>query len=295
MLVVSLLILDTRLLNAETDPDIDIRLKFAIVQGDTESVKKFLDEGANANTVYDDGATPLAEAINKSGASVDIVKVLIEHGADPKVKANGISLLSLAQKKSNEELIRMLYRYAENDVELYELAIYYWNKENERSALGYADEALKLNPYNIKAWALKGSIFMAQNYYNIKYAEMAYRKAFEASLISLKANKSADNYNTAVWYALLSSDFNEALRVAKEGLLLFPEDGNLGLHGAHAMLLRGRKKEAIDFYKKAYADLQRSEKYADRAAQIMADDFAYLMRRYPDKASELKWAEEKIK
>ncbi len=295
MLVVSLLIMHASLLNADTDPDIDIRLKFAIVNSDIESVKSFLAEGANANIVYENGSTPLGEAIVKSGASIDIVKLLVEHGADPKIKANGISLLSLAQKKNDEELIRMLVHYVESDVELYELALFYCNKEEERSALEYADEALKLNPLNVKAWALKGSIFLAQNYYNIKYAEMAYHKAFEASLISLKANKSADNYKTTVWYALLSSDFNEALRVAKEGLSLFPEDGNLGLNGAHAVLLLGRKKEAIDFYKKAYADLQRSERYADRAAQVMTDDFANLMRRYPDKASELKWAEEKIK
>jgi hypothetical protein len=60
------------------------------------------------------------------------------------------------------------------------------------------------------------------------------------------------------------------------------------------MLLLGRKKEAINVYKKAYADLQRSDKYADRAAKMLVDDFAKLIRRYPDKASELKWAEEKI-
>ena len=294
VLVVSLLILHARLLNAETDPDIDIRLKFAIVQGDTESVKNFLEQGANANIVYDDGATPLGEAVNKSRASVDIVKVLIQYGADPKEKANGVSLLFLAQKKNDEELIEILRHYVESDVEFYELALFYLNKEKEWRALQYADEALKLNPLNVKAWALKGSIFLSHNYYNIKYAETAYHKAFEASLINLKANKSEDDYKSAVWYALMSSDFNEALRLAQEGLSLFPEDGNLELNCAHAMLLLGRKKEAISFYKKAYADLQRSERYADRAGQVMTDDFAILTRRYPDKASELKWAEEKI-
>jgi len=296
MLVVSLLIMHSRSLNADTeqDPDIDIRLKFAIVQGDTESVIKFLEEGANANAVYDDGTTPLGEAINRSRATIDIVKVLIQYGADPKVKANGISPLSLAQQKNNEELIRILYQYAESDVELYELAIFYWNQEKDSSALEYADEALKLNPFNVKAWALKGSIFLSQNYYNIKYAEMAYHKAFEASLINLKSNKSEDDYKSAVWYALMSSDFSEALKLAKEGLSLFPEDGNLELSGGHALLLLGRKMEAIDLYKKAYAGLQRSEKYRDRAMQVTTDDFANLIRRYPDKASELKWAEEKI-
>jgi len=296
MLVVSLLFMQSRSLNADTDqdPDIDIRLKFAIVQGDPESVIKFLEEGANANRIYDDGNTPLGEAISRSRATIDIVKALIHYGADPKIKVNGFSPLSLAQQKNDEELIRILYHYAESDVELYELALYYWNKEKEGSALEYADEALKLNPFNVKAWALKGSIFLSQNYYNIKYAEMAYHKAFEASLINLKSNKSEDDYQSAVWYALMSSDFNEALRVAKEGLSLFREDGNLEMSCAHAMLLLGRKKEAIDLYKKAYAGLLRSERYADRAAQLMTDDFANLIRRYPDKASELKWAEEKI-
>ena len=53
------------------------------------------------------------------------------------------------------------------------------------------------------------------------------------------------------------------------------------------------RKRSI-FNKKAYADLQRSERYADRAGQVMTDDFANLRYRYPDKASELKWAEDKI-
>ena len=293
-LVVFLLVPHARVLNAETDPDIDVRLRFAIVQSDTESVKSFLQEGANANSVYEDGVTPLGEAVVRSGESIEIVKVLMHHGADPKVKSNGSSLLSLAKTKNNEDLIRLFYHYAESDVELYELALFYWNKEEERPALEYADETLKLNPFNVKAWALKGKIYLSDNYYNRKYAETAYRKAYEASLINLKAKKSSDNYKTAAWYALLSSDFNEALRVANEGLSLFPADGNLRLHGAHAMLLLGQKKEAIDYYKKAYADLQRNERDTDGAAQVMTDDFEILQRRYPDKASELKWAEEKI-
>src|SRR3990172_6834870 len=244
MLVVSLLIMHSRSLNADTeqDPDIDIRLKFAIVQGDTESVIKFLEEGANANAVYDDGTTPLGEAINRSRATIDIVKVLIQYGADPKVKANGISPLSLAQQKNNEELIRILYQYAESDVELYELAIFYWNKEKDTSALEYADEALKLNPFNVKAWALKGSIFLSQNYYNIKYAEMAYHKAFEASLINLKSNKSEDDYKSAVWYALMSSDFSEDVKGEEKNPFFFCRRGRLGGGGGARFFPPGKKK-----------------------------------------------------
>jgi tetratricopeptide (TPR) repeat protein len=290
-LVISLLIPHARVLNADTDPDIDIRLRYAIVNSDTENVKNFLTEGANANTAYSDGATPLGEAITKSRASIDIVKLLMQCGADPKVKVNGMSLLSLAQNMNDEELIRMLARYAESDAELYELAVFYWNKEKELLALEYADETLKLNQSNVKAWALKGMIYLSDYYYNIKYAETAYHKAYEASLINLKASKSKDIYITAVQYALLSSDFNEALRLANEGLLLFLEDSNLSLNRAHAMLLLGQKKEALVIYKKAYADLQRS----DKTALGVNDDFAILIRRYPDKATDLKWAGEKIR
>ena len=99
MLVVFLLLPHGRLLNAETDPDIDVRLRFAIVNNDTESVKNFLGEGANANIVYADGTTPLGEAIVRSGESIEIIKVLMDHGADPKVKSNGSSVLSLAKNK----------------------------------------------------------------------------------------------------------------------------------------------------------------------------------------------------
>jgi len=194
---------------------------------------------------------------------------------------------------NNDELIEILHDYAESYVELYNVALFFLNKEKEISALKYADKALQLNPMNVNAWALKGSIFLSHNYYNIKYAETAYHKAFEASLANLKANKSEDNYKTTVRYALLSSDFNEALRLAQEGLSLFPGDVNLQLSGGHAMLLLGRKKEAIAFYKKAYADLLRTE-YVDRASQVMMNDFESLTSRYPDKASELKWAEEKV-
>ena len=183
-----------------------------------------------------------------------------------------------------------MFHYAESDAELYDLALFYWNKEEELSALVYADETLKLNPFNVKALALKGRIYLSDYYYNLKYAESAYHKAFAASLLNLKASRSADDYKTTAWYALMSSDFNEALRLANEGLLLFPEDGNLSLNRAHAMLLVDRKKEALVFYKKAYASLHRSNK----DTQILNDDFAMLIRRYPHKATELRWALEKI-
>src|SRR3990172_3744718 len=107
LFVVSLFILHARSMNADTerDPDIDIRLRFAIVAGDMESAKTSLEQGADANITYSDGVTPLADAINRSRAPIDIVKLLIQYGADPKVKSNGMSPLSLAINMNNEELI----------------------------------------------------------------------------------------------------------------------------------------------------------------------------------------------
>ncbi|HEY6009968.1 MAG TPA: ankyrin repeat domain-containing protein, partial [Nitrospirota bacterium] len=213
LFVVAFLSAPSHPLKAETepDPDIDIRMRFSIVEGNAESVKKFLEQGANANATYTDGVTPLADAVTRSRSPIDVVKVLLQHGADPKIKSNGASPLSLAIKLGNDELISILHEYAESDAELYDIAVYFLNKGNESSALEYADEALKLNPANVSAWALRGSVFLSPNYRNIRYAETAYHKAFEASLGGLKANRSAGGYRTVVWYGLLSSDFAAAL------------------------------------------------------------------------------------
>jgi tetratricopeptide (TPR) repeat protein len=200
--------------------------------------------------------------------------------------------LSAALKANNEDIIRLLRPYAEDEGEFYGLALFFREKNEDTRALEYADDALKLNPFNADAWTLKASIFLSRK--NSKDAEMAYHKAFESSLVDLKTVNSEDHFNIAVRYALLSSHFNEAEILAREGLSLFPEDGNLELNRGHALLFLGQKKEAIASYKTGYADLQRSGTYADRALQVLNENFSDLTGRYPDRINELKWAENRI-
>lgn len=272
--------------------DINDSLRVAIIHGDLESVKLFLRDEADVNTVYDDQSTPLLEAVNNAAGSADIVRLLLQYGARPSLQPLGISAVSAALKTNNEDVIRSLRPYAEDEGEFYGLALFFWNKKEETRALEYADQALKLNPFNADAWTLKASIFLSRK--NSKDAEMAYHKAFESSLVDLKTVNSEDHFNIAVRYALLSSHFNEADVLAREGLSLFPEDGILGLNRGHALLFLGQKKEAIVSYKKGYADLHRSERYADQALQVLNDNFSDLSGRYPDRTTELTWAENKI-
>lgn len=263
-------------------------LRIAIGNGNIEEVKIALEGGADVNKVYDDGTTPLLEAINKSNGSSDIVYLLFKYGANPSLRPAGVSLVSASLKTNNEEIIRLIRPYAETEGDFYELALFYHDKKEDSSALEYADRALKLNSSNHDVWELKGSIYLSQK--NIQEAEIAYRHASKAFLENLKTNGSSDGYNSAVWYAILSGDFNEALKLGKEGLSLFPENSSLEMNVGHALLFLGYKKEAMAFYNK----LKQPDQFGDQAAQRFANDFSYLKERYSDKLSLLEWAEKRL-
>lgn len=267
-------------------------LRSAIMYGNIEEVKIYIENGADVNKAYEDGSTPLLEAIDKSNGSSDIVNLLFQYGANPNLKPAGHSPLSAALKTNNEEIIRLLRPYAQNEGEFYDLALFYRNRNEDPDALEYADRALKLNPSNHDAWAMKGSIYCMQK--NMKDSETAYRNALTASVKNLTRNNSADGYTTMVWYAVLSGDFNEALRLGKEGLSLFPESGPLEMNVGHTLLFLGNKKEAMIFYKKAYKKLKQPDQFGDQAAQHYTNDFSYLKERYPDNLSLLEWAEQRL-
>jgi hypothetical protein len=138
--------------------DINDSMRVAIINGDIESVKLFLQNGADVNKIYEDQSTPLLEAVNNASGSSDIVRLLLQYGANPLFKPAGVSALSVALKTNNEDVIRLLRPYAEDEGEFYELALFYWNRDEDSAALEYADKALKLNPSHSDVWAIKGSI-----------------------------------------------------------------------------------------------------------------------------------------
>jgi tetratricopeptide (TPR) repeat protein len=272
--------------------DMNDDLREAIDVGNLEQTKVFVESGADVNIIYNDESTPLREAVEKSDGSTDIVNLLLKHGASPKLKSRGLSPLSVALRTNNEAVVKLLSPFAVDETEYYGLALFYRSKNEINSALVYADKTLKFNPNNSDAWDQKGSIFLSQK--NIKDAEMAYKRAFEASLENLKTSKSPDNYNASIWYAILGNIFKEALRVGKEGISLYPENSTITMNTGHALLLLGNKQEAISTYRRSSNEYKLSEESENHAEKLFVIDFSQLKERYPDKISLFEWAEKRL-
>ena len=69
-----------------------------------------LKHGANVN--YDrviGGGTPLGRACN--GGYIDVVKVLLQYGADINCTMNGKTALEIATRKGHTEIVELLSRY----------------------------------------------------------------------------------------------------------------------------------------------------------------------------------------
>ncbi len=288
LMLVSFSILYPSLSYADMNDD----LRDAITGGDIEKIKFCLENGANVNTVYDDESTPLFEAVEKSSGSTDIVNLLLQHGANAKMKSRDLSPLSVALRANNEAVVKMLSPFAADATECYDLALFYRSKNDINYALEYADKTLKFNPINSDAWQLKGSIYLSQG--NMKSAENAFKKAFETSLEILKTNSSSDNYNASIWYAILGNICKEALRVGKEATLLYPENSGITMNIGHALLLLGSRQEAISAYRRSYNEYKLSEESENHAAKLFVVDFSQLKERYPDKTSLFEWAEKRL-
>ena len=82
-------------------------LKGAIWRGDIESVRAFIEAGADVNARDAEGMTPLMYAA-KSG-NIESVRILIESGADVTAQdSERRTPLSLAAKRENAEIVRLL-------------------------------------------------------------------------------------------------------------------------------------------------------------------------------------------
>ncbi|HEX8265205.1 MAG TPA: ankyrin repeat domain-containing protein [Pyrinomonadaceae bacterium] len=93
-------------------------LEAAAYMAEVENVRRLISEGANVNTKFSDGGTPLFSAVQRIVTERnhprlikrrrEVIKVLLEAGANPNVEKNGQKLIETAGEGGDEEINRML-------------------------------------------------------------------------------------------------------------------------------------------------------------------------------------------
>ncbi len=82
----------------------------AVAAGHGEIVKWLLESGADPNYKYGPGYTPLLTAA--ANGRLEIVKLLLQHGADPNAQTNGSkSALALAAERNHPEVVEFLNKW----------------------------------------------------------------------------------------------------------------------------------------------------------------------------------------
>jgi ankyrin repeat protein len=93
-------------------------LEAAAYMAEVENVRRLISEGANVNTKSSDGGTPLFSAVQRIVTERnhprlikrrrEVIKVLLDAGANPNVEKNGKNLIETAGEGGDEEINRML-------------------------------------------------------------------------------------------------------------------------------------------------------------------------------------------
>ena len=93
-------------------------LEAAAYMAEVEKVRRLIEGGANVNVRFKDGGTPLFSAIERilvernHGRLIarrrQVIKMLLEAGADPRVEKGGRSLVEAAKEGGDDEIDRML-------------------------------------------------------------------------------------------------------------------------------------------------------------------------------------------
>jgi len=168
------------------------------------------------------------------------------------------------------------------------LALGYKEKGDYGHALESINRALAISPDNIEYIQVQAASYVLHG--DTKNAQSSYERLLSQLKSDIEKEKSAGKYSKASWYALMTTRFADAERYANDGLALDAKASELHAYIGHACLLQNSKREALAVYKK-YMDQD-----ADQAAlgNKLNDDFSLLKKRYPERAAEIEWAENKL-
>jgi ankyrin repeat protein len=93
-------------------------LEAAAYMAEVENVRRLISEGADVNTRFTDGGTPLFSAIARIPTERndrrlierrrEVIKILLEAGANPNVEKSGKKLIEAVKEGGDMEIIRML-------------------------------------------------------------------------------------------------------------------------------------------------------------------------------------------
>jgi len=169
------------------------------------------------------------------------------------------------------------------------LALCYKEKGDYAHALEGINRALAINPENSEFMQVQAASYLLHG--DTKNAKNSYERLLSQLKSDIEKEKSVEKYSKASWYALMAARFTDAERYASDGLALDAKASELHAYIGHANLLQNSKREALSIYKKYM------EQDAEQAAlrNKLNNDFSLLKKRYPEKASEIEWAENKLK
>jgi tetratricopeptide (TPR) repeat protein len=168
------------------------------------------------------------------------------------------------------------------------LAVCYKEKGEYGRALECINRALAISPENIEYMQVQATSYLLHG--DTKNTKHSFEKLLSQLKIDIEKEKTAAKCAKASWYTLMTAHFTDAERYANDGLALDAKASELHAYIGHAYLLQNSKREALVIYKK-YMD-----QAADQAAlrNKLNDDFSLLKKRYPESASAIEWAENKL-
>ena len=92
----------------------DSALADAASRGDLAAARLLLDRGADVNAVDHRGYTPLILAAQHDRDSPELVRLLLARGADVRAQAEGHTAVTIAERRGETELVRMLREAAKS-------------------------------------------------------------------------------------------------------------------------------------------------------------------------------------